>query len=148
MPAARLLTGRFEDWAGRLNTPGWVVRVQFSLRPKPLAHEFAPGYLIRVAEANGYETPLAFWRTLSRRYSVPSVGLRNALNLRVAELKQILGPFPAYTRIAHRETLGLRTEDFNHHWLRWCPLCWTDSLFLHFEWGIKLCCVCTRHQVR
>lgn len=147
MPAARFLTGRFEDWAGRQNTPGWVVRVQFSLRPKPLAHEFAPGYLIRVAEANGYETPLAFWRTLSRRYSVPSVGLRNALNLRVAELKQILGPFPAYTHIAHRETLGLRTEDFNHHWLRWCPLCWTDSLFLHFEWGIKLCCVCTRHQV-
>lgn len=139
MPTAKILKSELFGVA----TPRW----RFPLRPRPYPHEFAPGYLIRVAGANGYDSPLSFWRTLSRRYREPLVGLRYALNLVDADLTNILGPYPAFTGIAFNGWMGLRADDFNHHWLRWCPLCIEESPYLRIEWGVKLCCVCRRHQI-
>lgn len=147
MSAAQVLNYRVCGIAEPENLPSRAARLRFPLRPKPFPHEFAPGYLIRAARANGYATPLSFWRTLSRCRNTPLAGLKHALNLCDAELAEIHGPFPAYTGIDYCGMWGLRTEDFNHHWLRWCPLCWAESLYLRVEWAIKLCCVCTRHQV-
>ncbi len=43
---------------------------------------------------------------------------------------------------------GLRRDDFNHYFMRWCPKCLSEGDYLRGEWGVKLCCVCAQHEVK
>lgn len=121
----------------------WVVRAP--LRPRPHAGESAYGYLIRAAEANGFESPRQFWRAIKRE-SWDSVRLlRLALRLSRHELESLLGRYPSYTGIRF-ESAGIDPGDLNCRSMRWCPSCLAESRYLRAEWSIKLCCACGRHE--
>lgn len=112
------------------------------VRPRPVHGEATIGFLMRVALANGYETPRQLW-----------IGLRTfnavckALCLSAAEMNALFGPYPSYwgqNDFKH----GLMAADFNHNLMRWCPLCLRESAHLRGQWMLKLCCVCSRHSIR
>lgn len=110
------------------------------VRPSPIEGESAIGFLIRVAAANGYEQPRHLQRavrTLDR--------LCDALRMPVNGLTPLVGPFPSYWGGAELRT-GLAAADYNHHLMRWCPLCLEESDHLRGQWFLKLCTVCTRHS--
>jgi len=112
------------------------------VRPRPVQGEATIGFLMRVALANGYETPRQLW-----------IGLRTfdavckALCLSAEEENALFGPFPSYW--GHNDfKYGLTAADFNHSLMRWCPLCLRESAHLRGQWMLKLCCVCSRHSIR
>ena len=111
------------------------------IRPSPIEGESAIGFLIRVAVANGYEQP----RHLQRAIRTPD-RLCDALRMPANGLTPLVGPFPSYWGGAELRT-GLASADYNHHLMRWCPLCLDESDHLRGQWLLKLCTVCTRHSV-
>lgn len=118
------------------------------LRPRPIDGELATGYLVRVASANGYESPWALQRALV------DVGCRSVDNL-FEQLRLdrgwqtiLVGPFPHYWKPQRALPAGLRSDDFNHHFIRWCPACLLESAHWRGEWALKLNCVCVRHGLR
>lgn len=117
------------------------------IRPRPFPFESAFGYLIRVAQANGYESPRAWWKAMWHLYREAPSSLQRPLGLSPVELNGIQGPFPSYTGITVSLPFGLHSDDFNRLRMRWCPICLTESAHLRAEWNIKLCCVCVRHAL-
>lgn len=117
---------------------------RFLVRPRPYAGELVFGYLVRVASANGYENP----RELCRVIRANRVSLRASLSMQSSELACLRGPFPRYCDAVSGTSYGLRRDDFNHYFMRWCPKCLSEGDYLRGEWGIKLCCVCARHGVK
>jgi len=111
------------------------------IRPRPIPGELAVGYLVRVSSANGYNGPRELCRVL--RHGL--VTLDTALRLAQRERSALFGPTPHYCSFVQQLPGGLRAQDFNHHFMRWCPICLAESEYLRGEWGLKLCCVCTTH---
>lgn len=112
------------------------------VRPRPITGEAVIGYLTRVADANGYESPRQLWHSLK-----PWDNLLNALKLAECEIEHLFGYLPSYWSEQTASIRGLCISDFNHHFLRWCPLCLMDSSHVRGIWLLKLCCVCTEHKV-
>lgn len=115
--------------------------VVLPIRPQPIHGELASGYLVRVASANGYSGPRELCRVVGMRHAGPKA----ALNLRKTERAMLFGPFPHYCRTNPAQLHGLRLDDFNHHFMRWCPACLAEFGYLRGEWGLKLCCACVTH---
>lgn len=127
------------------NLPRTALR-RLPLRPRPCVGESTPGYLLRVAHANGYETPRALWSALRQwNYPLDKV-IRIFLRLPKEKLADLLGPCPAYTGVVGNLPDGMRVDDFNHHEFRWCPQCLAESEFVRAIWEIKLYCVCATHR--
>lgn len=127
MGSRRLATNKPFDF------PPWPVR------PRPIGGEAVVGYLMRVAQANGYESlrPL--------RAGVGGIeALYEGVRLTLPERKTLFGPHPSYWGRNDFE-MGLVSADFNHQLMRWCPLCFLESAHLRGQWMLKLCCVCNRH---
>lgn len=114
------------------------------IRPFPRSGELTCGYLVRIALANGFNSPLELCRAIRMR----GVSLHLALRLPAAGLGCLTGPFPRYCREPLVLPHGLRNEDFNYYSMRWCPACLAESEYLRGEWGLKLFCVCVRHAVK
>lgn len=116
-------------------SPPWPVR------PRPINGEATLGYMMRVAYSNGYE---------SLRQLHPTVNSFNAfcegVRLTLSESRTLFGPHPSYWG-SNELSPGLVVADFNHHFMRWCPMCLGESPYLRGKWTLKLCCVCTRHSV-
>lgn len=128
------------------------------VRPRPMPGEATPGYLMRMAEANGHTSPRDLW------YGLKSEGkLYEALDLTVTEQACLFGPMPGYWKTGTEDSSrdgqsngkvgedqklrGLSVADFNHDRLRWCPLCLMDASHVRGIWLMKLCCVCTEHKI-
>jgi predicted HTH domain antitoxin len=112
------------------------------VRPRPITSEAVIGYLMRVAEANGYESPRQLWHSLKSWDN-----LLNALKLAECEIQHLFGCLPSYWGEQKVTIQGLSISDFNHNQLRWCPLCLMDSSHIRGIWLIKLYCVCTEHKI-
>lgn len=112
------------------------------VRPKPIYGEAVIGYLMRVAEANGYESPRQLWHSLKCWDNTV-----DALGLAECEIQHLFGYLPSYWGEQTASIRGLCISDFNHYNLRWCPLCLMDSSHVRGIWILKLCCVCTVHKI-
>jgi TniQ len=111
------------------------------VRPKPIAGEATLGYLIRVTEANGYESIRQLWLALKTCDILIEATVISDL-----ERQSLLGPFPGYWG-NEINSQGFAISDFNHAHLRWCPLCLMDSKHLRGVWLLKLYCVCIQHKI-
>lgn len=111
------------------------------VRPRPIDGEAKFGYMLRAACANGY-TSLRQIHAAVKSVDAVYEGVR----LSLPERKMLFGPHPSYWG-SNDFAFGLVAADFNHHLMRWCPLCLDESAHLRGQWMLKLCCVCTRHSV-
>ncbi|OYY61221.1 MAG: MerR family transcriptional regulator [Hydrogenophilales bacterium 28-61-11] len=117
--------------------PGWP----WPVRPRPIDGEATFSYMVRAACANGYES----LRQLHT--GVKSVdALYEGVRLSAPERQRLFGPHPSYWG-GNDFALGLLPADFNHHFMRWCPICLRDSAHLRGQWMLKLCCVCSQHAI-
>lgn len=111
------------------------------VRPRPIDGEATVGFMMRVAHANGYDS-LRQLHAGVKDFGAIYEGVR----LSLPERKSLFGPHPSYW--GHNDfTLGLIAADFNHHLMRWCPLCLQQSSCLRGQWMLKLCCACSRHSI-
>lgn len=117
------------------------------MRPRPLTQESTPGYLLRVAMANGLSSIPALFRACCDRGSLfPFDALRKLLGLEDEEVLQLFGPLPS--RWGKNEPPEeLTVQDFIHTYRRWCPLCLSKQAYQQGYWDLKLVTLCTRHQV-
>lgn len=112
------------------------------IRPRPFDSEATLGFMMRAARANGYET-LRQLHAAVKTFDALCEGVR----LSMLERRTLFGPYPSYW--AYNDfAFGLVAADFNHHLLRWCPLCLGESAHLRGQWMLKLCCVCSLHSIR
>lgn len=74
-------------------------------------------------------------------------GLNRSMKLQETERAMLFGPFPPYCKTDPAQLYGMRLDDFNHNYMRWCSACLEESAYLRGEWGLKLSCVCVRHAV-
>lgn len=118
------------------------------VRPRPMPREAAMGYIIRVAQANGLVTPRQLWHLLqSGQYQTPLEELMARAGISNRQREWLLGPLPRDWNSPVNLSSGLAINDYNHCLMRWCPLCLEESPHLRGVWGLKLQCVCTKHQV-
>src|SRR5660397_47844 len=118
------------------------------VRPQPLPQEAALGYLIRLTQSNGFSTPRQLWLAMQGRQGVIFFDeLMDMVGLSGKQKELLLGPVPHYWQFNGKLISGLCIKDYNHHYMRWCPLCFRESLHLHGIWGLKLQCVCLEHRI-
>lgn len=116
------------------------------VRPRPFDHEAAISYLIRISQANGFSTPRQLWLAMQNGENPTSLNeLMNWVGVRVDSEVSLLGPVPHYWKSSVHVMEGLGINDYNHHFMRWCPHCLAESQHLHSTWGLKLQCVCEKH---
>lgn len=117
------------------------------VRPRPFDHEAAISYLIRISQANGFSTPRQLWLAMQNGEDPPSLNeLMNWMGVRRIDSEiSLSGPVQHYWKSPVHVMSGLGINDYNHHFMRWCPRCLADSQHLHSTWGLKLQCVCEKH---
>jgi hypothetical protein len=116
------------------------------MRPRPFDGEATPGYLMRVAAANGFSSVPQLLTSLKHRQQSAFDELTDRLCLTGAERNALYGALPARWGLDVLPS-GLAVSDFNHEYRRWCPLCLKDSGIILGRWTLKLACVCTMHGV-
>lgn len=126
--------------------PGvWWKRRGLPVRPRPFAGEWTYGYLVRVAQANGYPSPRALWSSLGPKRTCTASRIRHAFRLSSEEWSNLSGPWPRFCRTESRLVGGLTQTDYCHDYLRWCSYCLAEQSFIREWWVIKLCVVCPKH---
>jgi hypothetical protein len=116
------------------------------VRPRPFDQEAAISYLIRISQANGFSTPRQLWRAMQNGGDPTSLNeLMNRVGGRIGSEVLLFGPVPHYWKSPVLVMSGLGINDYNHHFMRWCPRCLAESQHLHNTWGLKLQCVCEKH---
>ncbi len=115
------------------------------VRPRPYAGELAHGFLARVAQANGYETPAMLLTAMHQ------VGIRNKddmpryLQIPKDEWSRLGGPWPRHCDCEDHLLPGLERCDYVHGSFRWCPACLAAAPYLRSVWAIKFCITCLDH---
>jgi len=118
------------------------------VRPFPYPDEAITGYLVRLAESNGF-----FGLRELFRYVVElgegdcKRGVALATGLSQDAIEGLVGPYPSYWETAGN-LAGLAVQDFNQQTLRWCPSCLLEAPYLRKFWTLKLVCHCERHQTK
>jgi TniQ len=125
-------------------TPG--AQRTFAVRPRPTPGESTPGYLMRVAGANGFRSVPQLFTSLRVRQQSAFDELRARLCLTDQERGNLFGTLPGHW--GHSDIpLGLGVSDFNQTCRRWCPACMKEGCVLQGRWGLKLVCACSVHGV-
>ena len=115
------------------------------IRPRPCVGELAHGFLARVAQANGYETPASLHAAMRQAGLEAKVGLPQYLQLTHIEWSRLEGPWPRNWGCTDRLVPGLARCDYVHGHFRWCPLCLAAAPYLRSVWAIKFSITCVNH---
>lgn len=119
---------------------------KLAVRPRPSAGESLPGYLMRVAQSNGFASTRQLHSSLRGRNQGALDELCARLCLDADERSRLFGVLPRHWN--HDEVpLGLAATDFNQTCKRWCPICLREGSFLQGSWTLKLSCACAHHGV-
>lgn len=122
------------------------VSATLAVRPRPTPGEATPGFLIRVASANGFRSVRQLLTSLRTHKQPAFEELCGRLRLSDAERSCLFGPLQRQWGLSEIPR-GLRMADFNLACLRWCPACLKEGLFIQGRWTMKMVCICTRHSV-
>lgn len=111
--------------------------MKLMFRSKPLPNEGLNGYLLRLAEGNGYDGIgfLCGSQDVSRPQLMQWLGLREARPLS-GLVPQLTSPRNAYIK------------PWNHKTSRYCPECLKEELVWHREWECTYITVCPVHGYR
>lgn len=118
------------------------------LRPRPVHDESPAGYMARLSERLGTDSPRALWAAIVSRYGAGPNVLQKCLGLSDIEWQHLKGPWLRHCKEVDLLPLGLSRADFTLEVMRWCPQCLSESMHLRFQWSIKLVCWCDVHRVR
>jgi hypothetical protein len=125
-------------------TPG--SELTFAVRPRPIPGESTPGYLMRVAGANGFRSVRQLFTSLRVRQQSAFDELCVRLCLTNQERGYMFGTLPGHW--GHSDIpLGLGVSDFNQTCRRWCPACMKEGCVLQGRLSLKLVCACSVHGV-
>lgn len=117
------------------------------IRPRPVDGECGYGYLVRLAQANGFPTPRTFWSALKEHHNGSMPSMLAMFQLLPAEWSRLRGPLPSYCGMPMALLSGLDTDDVCHVTMRWCPQCLQVGQHLRALWSVKLVCACPEHKV-
>jgi len=106
--------------------------------------ESTPGYLMRVAGANGFRSVRQLFTSLRVRQQGAFDELCSRLCLTDQERGYLFGTLPGHWGHGNIP-LGLGIADFNQTCRRWCPTCMKEGCVLQGRWGLKLVCTCPLH---
>lgn len=118
--------------------------VAYAVRPRPVPGEATPGFLMRVAAANGFCSVAQLFTSLRVRKRPAFEELCERLCLTDQERSYLFGALPRQWGL-DVVPLGLHISDFNHTCRRWCPACLKEGSVLQGRWSMKLTCACTVH---
>ncbi|RST46977.1 TniQ family protein [Variovorax sp. DXTD-1] len=123
-----------------------VPGVSYAVRPRPYVGESLAGFVLRVAQRNGYTTESQLLTSLQRRRQPAFEELCDRLSLSDTERSRLFGTLPRRWD-ADIMGVGLSARDFNHESVRWCPRCLDEKGFLDGRWDLKLVCACVYHSI-
>ncbi|MDH6167132.1 hypothetical protein M2282_002281 [Variovorax boronicumulans] len=121
-------------------------RVSYAVRPRPNVGESLAGFVLRVAQRNGYTTESQLLTSLQHRKQPAFKEFCERLSLSDTERSRLFGALP---RRWGADIMGvvLSVRDFNHESVRWCPRCLDEKGFLNGRWDLKLVCACVHHSI-
>lgn len=117
------------------------------VRPRPIKNESTRGYVLRVSEKNGMETP----RWLSSRLgdvggrSDGCVILRAILNEPEHGLAGLRGPVANLAQLNAPDRGGLPGRYWNTRRPRFCPCCLGESSYWRASWDLVFTVACGKH---
>lgn len=123
-----------------------VPGVSYAVRPRPNVGESLAGFVLRVAQRNGYTTEAQLLTSLQHRRQPAFDELCERLSLSDTERSRLFG---ALSRRWGADIMGagFSARDFNHESVRWCPRCLDEKGFLDGRWDLKLVCACVHHSI-
>ncbi len=116
-----------------------------AVRPRPIADESAYGFLVRLTQANGFQTPRTFWSSLRKHHDGSLESVLAMFSLQPAEWSRLQGTLPSYCGLPMALPTGLAPDDVCHVTMRWCPQCLQTAPHLRAIWSVKLVCSCVIH---
>lgn len=115
------------------------------IRPRPETNESRHGYLVRVANSNGYGALLSLCSALKPYGEQAADVILNSLNLNKGEMENLDGPWPWYFHYEDTLHNGLCKADYLTGLFRWCPKCLKENPYLRAQWALKFCVACLTH---
>lgn len=116
------------------------------IRPRPEIAESRHGYLVRVANANGYAGLTRLCAALKTANRRPEDFILQCLDLTKDEIENLEGPWPWYLRYEDILHAGLCKADYLTGLFRWCPRCLGENPYLRAKWAVKFCVTCLTHE--
>lgn len=119
------------------------------VRPHPRSNESARGYVLRVSEQNGLETPRWLLPYLGEK-GIPSKGyaaLKAILN-RTEDLVGLRGPVANLADLNAPDLGNLPIRYWNTRRPRFCPCCLAESANWRANWDLVFTVACEKHDLR
>jgi hypothetical protein len=116
------------------------------VRPVPITDESATGYLLRLAEANGF-VALSELDFLASADSAAHGLARVSTMLNGLSLATLRGPVTRFPHLNTSDQGGLEQQFWNGRRPRYCPACLASSPFWRALWDIGLLSACPKHRV-
>lgn len=115
------------------------------VRPRPIGNESAMGYLLRLAEANGFASLLDLdWLSSTAEEGIGGM-LRVGSMLNGIPLNSLRGPVTHFRHLKSNDVAGLESHYWNGRRPRYCPACLAANPHWHAVWDISLFTACPVH---
>ena len=119
------------------------------VRPHPIGNESARGYVLRLSEQNGLETP-RWLLALLIELTDPSTGylaLATMLNRAQTGMAGLRGPIANLAQLNAPDLGQLPRRYWNTRRPRFCPCCLAESAHWRASWDLVFSVACHRHGV-
>ncbi|MFM0428437.1 TniQ family protein [Paraburkholderia aspalathi] len=116
------------------------------IRPTPIDSESATGYLLRLAEANGYTSLLDLDLLVSKEPKLEEVAGIGTM-LATKRLSKLRGAVTRFRNLKMTDPGGLDQQYWNGRRPRYCPACLAANSYWRALWDITLVTACPIHCV-
>jgi len=130
--------------------------IKLLVRPNPFPDESLIGYIIRLGESNGYESPSDIVNLAENSPYRYSSDLHKAFHYNLLPFSKLLQKdFSSFTFLFNtplnnladeRLAYKIKSELVQFFYLRVCPLCLRESPYYRAMWDLKLITVCPIHK--
>lgn len=120
------------------------------IKPLPIRHESARGYVLRLSEQNGLETPRWLLSLISEGVITQKghVALGYILNRPENALSGLCGPIANLAQLNAPDLGRLSIRYWNTRRPKFCPRCLTEAPYWRASWDLLFAVACDKHGVR